>query len=56
MIESIESGLSTYILIISPNDDITTFAGLSYCCATYWPTIAGFCSLIYGTIFLSILF
>jgi hypothetical protein len=56
MIESIESGLNMYGLIVSPNDDITTFASLSFCCATYWPTIGGFCSLMYGAILLEFLF
>jgi len=56
MIESIESGLSTYSLIVSPNDDITTFTSLSFCCATYWPTIGGFCSLMYGAMFLNFIF
>ena len=56
MIESIAFELNMYGLIVSPNDDITTFASLSFCCATYWPTIGGFCSLMYGAMFVNFIF
>jgi hypothetical protein len=56
MIESIAFELNMYGLIVSPNDDITTFASLSFCCTTFWPTIGGFCSLMYGAMLLEFLF